>query len=87
MEADDSAGEHVDIGNSDTESGSKNEEDDFSDDENMDDVQCMDTRLLGGPESLHGEELLELASDGEMEDFLEIQRRNRLDSACRSQRK
>ena len=87
MEADDSAGEHVDIGNSDTESGSKNEEDDFSDDENMDDVQCMDTRLLGGPESLHGEELLELASDGEMEDFLEVQRRNRLDSACRNQRK
>jgi hypothetical protein len=50
-------------------------------------VQCMDTGLLGGPESFHAEELLELASDGEMEGFLEVRRRNRLDSASRTQRK
>ena len=86
-EADDSAGEHVDIGNSDTESGSESNDDYFSNDENTEEVQCMDTRLLGGPESLHGEELLELASDGEMQDFLEVRRRNRLDLAGRTQRK
>jgi hypothetical protein len=86
-EADDSAGEHVDIGNSDIESGSESDDDDFSDDENTEDVQCMDTGLLGGPESFHAEELLELASDGEMEGFLEVRRRNRLDSASRTQRK
>ena len=86
-EADDSAGEHVDIGNSDTESGSESNDDDFSDDENTEDVQCMDTGLLGGPDSLRGEELLELASDGEMEEFLQVQRRNRLDSGGRTQRR
>ena len=87
MEVDDSIGKHVDIGNFDTESSSENDNDDFSNDENTKDVQCMDTRLLGGPKSFHGKELLELASNGEMEDFLEVHHRNRLDSIGRTQRK
>jgi hypothetical protein len=79
-EADDSAGEDIDIEEEESKMDSESSDEELSEEDGGEPFQHLRRGLIDGALALHANELRELASNGELEDFVEGRGKRRLNS-------